>query len=214
MTLTLWGRASSANVQKALWALAELDLPFDHRIVGGRYGGTDSAEFAALTPTRKVPVLQDGGLSVWDSHAILRHLGLNHAPRAHALDLRPAAAMALADPWLDFTATVLQPPFIRLFWQMVRLPQDRRDPTLAATARKDIAAALDEMARGVTPDGRLAGADFSMADIAAGSLMHRLCDLAPDLLADRPAIAAWAARLRDRPAYRAIVQTSYDELRA
>lgn len=212
--LTLWGRASSANVQKVLWALAELDLPFDHRIVGGRYGGTDSAEFAALTPTRKVPVLQDGALAVWDSHAILRHLGLNHAPQGHALAMAPAAAMALADPWLDFTATVLQPPFIRLFWQKVRLPLDKRDPALAEAARKDIGAALDEMARGVTPDGRLGGAEFTMADIAAGSLMYRLGDLAPDLLADRPAIAAWVARLDARPAYRAVVRTSYDELRA
>jgi glutathione S-transferase len=122
--------------------------------------------------------------------------------------------MALADPWLDFTATVLQPPFIRLFWQMVRLPQDRRDPAAAEAARRDLATALDEMARGITADGLLAGQDFGMADIAAGSLMHRMRDIAPDLVAARPAVAAWAARLEDRPAYRAIVRTSYEELRA
>lgn len=213
MTLVLWGRASSANVQKALWALAELGLPYDHRIVGGRYGGTDGAEFAALTPTRKVPVLQDGPLVIWDSHAILRHLGLWHAPAGHALHLATPAAMAASDSWLDFTSTVLQPPFIRLFWQLVRTPADQQSVPAQEAAKKDIAAALTELARGIDDQGRLAGADFSMADIGPGSLMYRLNDLAPDLIAADPKIAAWVARLQARPAWQAHVATSYEELR-
>ena len=43
--ITLWGRGSSANVQKVMWALAELNLQFRHVIVGGPYGGTTSEEF-------------------------------------------------------------------------------------------------------------------------------------------------------------------------
>ena len=213
MTLILWGRASSANVQKVLWALAELGLPHDHRIVGGRYGGTDSAEFTALTPTRKVPVLQDGALAIWDSHAILRHLGLYHAPAGHALSLATPAAMAASDSWLDFTSTVLQPPFIRLFWQLVRTPADQRSVPAQEAAKKDIAAALTELARGIDDQGRLGGADLGMADIAPGSLMYRLGDLAPDLIAAEPRVAAWVARLRARPHWQAHVATSYEELR-
>ncbi|MFQ3357773.1 MAG: glutathione S-transferase [Paracoccaceae bacterium] len=63
--MILWGRASSVNVQKILWALSELDLTFKHQTAGGKYGGLGSAEFARLTPARRIPVLQDSALSLW-----------------------------------------------------------------------------------------------------------------------------------------------------
>lgn len=58
--MILWGRDSSVNVQKVLWTLDELDTPHDHRVVGGQFGGLDDPVFAGLTPTRRVPVMQDG----------------------------------------------------------------------------------------------------------------------------------------------------------
>ena len=67
--LTLWGRASSANVQKTLWALEELGLPYEHRLVGGSYGGLDDPAYRALNPNGLVPTVQDGDLTVWESHA-------------------------------------------------------------------------------------------------------------------------------------------------
>jgi len=44
VTITLWGRLNSANVQKATWALEELELPYNHVPLGGAWGGTDSPE--------------------------------------------------------------------------------------------------------------------------------------------------------------------------
>ena len=43
-TITVWGRRSSFNVQKVLWALGELEIGFDHHDAGGAVGGL------ALTP--------------------------------------------------------------------------------------------------------------------------------------------------------------------
>ena len=61
-------------MQKVLWALEERALPYEHKIVGGTIGGNDDPEFAALTPVSRVPVLQDGDVTLWESHAILRYL--------------------------------------------------------------------------------------------------------------------------------------------
>mgnify|MGYP003762721953 FL=1 len=55
--MILWGRASSVNVQKVLWGLEEQGLVYEHKIVDGKFGGTDDPEFTALTPVRRVPVL-------------------------------------------------------------------------------------------------------------------------------------------------------------
>lgn len=49
--LTLWGRTSSANVQKVLWTLEELGVPYTHHQVGGQYGGLDTPSFSPSTPT-------------------------------------------------------------------------------------------------------------------------------------------------------------------
>ena len=50
--LKLWGRKTSSNVQKILWALEELEQPYEHEIVGGIYGGKDKKEYASKTPTK------------------------------------------------------------------------------------------------------------------------------------------------------------------
>ena len=38
--LTIWGRANSVNVQKVLWALEELDVPYTRENIGGSFGGS------------------------------------------------------------------------------------------------------------------------------------------------------------------------------
>ena len=207
--ITLWGRPSSVNVQKVLWALDELGLPFAHEIVGGPHGGLDRPEFAALSPVGRVPVLQDGPLTLWESHAILRHLA-----RVHGTPIAPSdAALPVADQWMEYVTSTLQPPFIGLFWQIVRTPPAMRSDSAQARHRAGFLAALDPLEARLGVSRWLAGEDFSIADIAAGSLFYRACDLC-DPFAGRPALARWYGALCTRPAYGRVVMTSYDELRA
>ena len=72
--LELFGRKSSFNVQKIMWFIAELELSCHHIEVGGSLGGLNNDEFRAMSPHGRVPVIDDGGIIVWESHAILRYL--------------------------------------------------------------------------------------------------------------------------------------------
>ena len=45
---TVYGRKSSANVQKVRWICSEGNLEFKTEIVGGKYGGLPSIEFISL----------------------------------------------------------------------------------------------------------------------------------------------------------------------
>jgi hypothetical protein len=68
--ITLWGRRSSCNVQKALWALEELGLAYERIEAGGDSGGLDTPDYLAMNPHGRVPTLRDGDTVVWESDTI------------------------------------------------------------------------------------------------------------------------------------------------
>lgn len=199
--MILWGRPSSVNVQKVLWALTELGLPYDHRIVGGKYKGLDAPEFKALTPVPRVPVLQHGVEVVWESHAILRYLA-------------PKTITTQADIWMEFGSTTLQPPFIGMFWQRVRMTPQQQAKAALAVHVNSLSAGMAILESGMS-DGRayIAGPVFSMADIAIGSLFYRIIDLYPNFLLQYPKVMAWHKTIAARAGYKKWVATSYAELK-
>ena len=72
--LKIWGRKTSVNVQKVMWAVGELGLPHERIDAGAAFGKLDTPEFGALNPNRLVPVLDDNGFTLWESSAIVRYL--------------------------------------------------------------------------------------------------------------------------------------------
>jgi glutathione S-transferase len=208
--ITLWGRANSANVQKVIWLLEELELPYEHVPLGGSFGGLDDPDYAALNPNRKVPTLRDGLTVVWESHAIVRYLAATYASGL-IWPVEPAER-ALADQWTDWTATTFQPAWVGLFWEVVRVPEARQDKERIARLTGETARLLAIM------DGRLAeapylgGEQLSYADIVAGTAMYRLTTMKVDLGEHRH-VAAWHGRLAARRAFQKAVCVPYEELR-
>ena len=210
MKPVLWGRASSVNVQKVLWTLSEIGLGHRRIDAGGKYGRTDTAEFVEMNPLGRVPVWQEEGLTLWESHAILRHLG-----RGPAAVLWPDSVhgMAMADQWMEFVASTFQPPFLGVFFQKVRLPLAKRTETGLQQSLSQLDAALDILELRLSKSEWLAGDVFSLADVAAGAPMYRYFDMESPR-PSRSAVERWYGALCDRPAYRETVMTSYEELRA
>ncbi|UYQ70497.1 glutathione S-transferase family protein [Pelagibacterium flavum] len=208
--LILWGRASSANLQKARWALEETGVPFELREVGGRFGGLGTPEFGAMNPNRLVPVLQHGDLTLWESHAVVRYV----AAAFGGADLWPIDPKDRApiDQWTDWTATTFQRGWIPLFWQLVRTPPENHDTKAIAAALKDTVAALQIMNGQLERTDYLAGDEFSYADIVAGVSLYRLTTMEIDL-PPLPGVEAWHKRLKSRPAFEKTVCISYEELR-
>ena len=57
----LWGRLSSVNVQKAVWGLEELGLPYERVEAGGAFGRVHDPEYVAMNPNSLVPVMEEEG---------------------------------------------------------------------------------------------------------------------------------------------------------
>jgi glutathione S-transferase len=208
--LKIWGRRSSFNVQKVMWLVDELGLAHEHIDAGGTFGGLDAPAFLAMNPHGKVPVIDDGGIVVWESHAILRYLAARYGgTRWWPLD---AAERSLADRWMDWSATTLQPDFLMgVFWGFYRTPEAQRN---LPAIRKKVAACTShfQLLDRVLADRRyLLGDELTLADIPAATALYRYFGL--DI--ERPTVPnveAWYDRLQARPAYRAHVMLPFDEL--
>ncbi len=208
--MRLWGRATSVNVQKALWALEELGLAYERIDAGGAYGGTDTPEYRSMNPNRLVPTLQDGGLVLWESNAIVRYLADAYG-RGRLRPDDPKAA-AIADQWMDWQQTTLAGCMNPLFWEMVRKPPSQRSPERGKELLEQCCKQLGVLDALLADREWIAGDAFSMGDIPAGSMLWRWYTMdieRPDL----PHLARWYARLSARPAYKAAVMTSYEALR-
>ena len=197
--ITVWGRPNSVNVQMVMWVAAELGVPVDRKDVGGVFGGLDTPDYRAMNPNGRIPTLQDGTLTMWESCACVRYLASRYG--AGSLWPEDPADRARADMWMDWKKTSLMGPMTAVFWGLVRTPEAERDmEAIAAGARESIA--LYRIL-----DAHLAGRDFvlgdrlSIGDIPAGAMAYRFMNL----VEDRPGLEnleAWYDRLTARDAYR------------
>ncbi len=207
--ITLWGRANSINVQKVLWTLDELGLAFEHVNAGGHAGGLDDPAFRAMNPHGRVPVLRDGEAALWESNAIVRYLCARYAP--DRLSPTEPAERAQCDAWMDWTATLLQPAVMGLFWGFYRTPAAQRNAARNAALARECARAVEALDRQLSARPFVASAALSMADIPAGTLMFRYFGMEIERPA-APAVDGWRVRLEARPAYRRNVMRPFDEL--
>ena len=203
MRRIVWGRATSSNVMKALWALGELNLPFERIDVGGSFGKTDTPDYRAMNPTGLVPTLQEDDFTLWESNVICRYLCHAHAPHSTLWPQDPRAR-ANIDRWMDAQQTNLNRPMAVVFWGLIRTPADKRDPSAIKQGVADAAKAWNLISSGLTQHPYIAGPDFTFADIPWGVHAHRWFNMDFDR-PDVPGLRAWYDRLCQRPAYQQAV---------
>ena len=169
--ITVWGRRNSVNVQKVLWALEELDVPYTRENVGGSFGGNRDPDFLAMNPMGLVPVIRDGDVTMFESNAIVRYLSARFRPGV----LRPEdhKSLAMAEQWMEWQQQNFAPPVTTLFMNLVRSPPGRANPQAIATAEKNAADAAKVADAWLARHDWFAGSAFSFGDIVMGALFWR-----------------------------------------
>jgi glutathione S-transferase len=99
---TVWGVGTSRTL-RVHWAMAELGLVYRTKPIRTRTPDTESAEFKALNPRQKIPVLTDGDLTLAESAAIVTYLGETYG-KSSGCELVPSQAVARAHyhEWMSF----------------------------------------------------------------------------------------------------------------
>jgi len=198
MTITLWGRRNSANVQKALWALEELGLAYEHRRVGGSFGGSKTPDYLAMNPNGLVPTLMDGDLTLWESDAILRYLARTYGQGTIWPD--NAAEAALADQWTTWTTSTLFPKFFALFYPQIFTPRAEQDFSGLGEPAAALATTIAILDRALEGRAHLVGDSFTFGEIGPAIFARRAL-LLPYGAPSAPNIARWLEGMRARPAF-------------
>lgn len=189
--LTLHDYLPSQNGWKVRVLLGLLRIPYESRPVSIFQGESHTDAFLALNPAGAVPVLQlEDGRAIAESNAILAYLAEGTSFLAGD---RCQRAKILQ--WLCFEQYHIEPVIGSLrFWTLTgRL---ERNQAMLPAKREAGARTLAALDRQLAATPFLAGADLSIADIAAYAYAHRADDCG-FRLADWPAVTAWAGRVRD-----------------
>ena len=189
------GRQTSGNVQKVIFCLEELRVPYTREDYGRQFGNTLTDAYRKLNPNAKVPTLIDGDLVIWESHTILRYLAAVHGSK---LTGATPAERTMVERWMDWLLGALNTPYVAVFKDAKKPPAERAPDFAAQSA--DLVAQLEIL------DGHIAGREwfaldrFTIADIALGSIVKRCLEFP----IERPPcseLTRWQATIDARPAF-------------
>ncbi|AYO80444.1 MULTISPECIES: glutathione S-transferase family protein [Sphingobium] len=177
--------------QIARWMLEEVGAPYE-AVILDYAGGMKTADYRAINPMGKVPAIVHGGKVVTECAAICAYLA----------DAFPAAGLAPATDdradyyrWLFFAAGPVEAAVTNKAMGFV-LPEGRE----RSAGYGSLDDTLDTLETAVTGRSWICGGTFTAADVYVGAQID--WGLTFGTIPSRPAFEAYAARLRERPAYK------------
>ena len=209
--LTIHGRATSSNVQAVMWLIAEMGLAHRRLDVGGAFGGNQEPAFLSMNPMGRVPVMEDGGLTLFESQSILRYVAAAHGDgRLWSTD---TAQRGIVDQWMEWAKVNVAPTVIyKVFWQLVRTNKEDRDYAKIAEGASELKTLMAIAEDQIAKSGWLVGSEMSLADITFGTQLYRYYSVDFER-ADLPNLRAYYDTLCTRPAYAEHVMVSFESLR-
>jgi glutathione S-transferase len=198
--IKIWGRNSSSNVQKAMWAVGELKLDHQRIDIGGAFGKNKEPAYLAMNPNGLVPTLEEeDGFLLWESNSIVRYLASKY-DKSGALEPKDAKQRALASQWMDWQLSVLGPAIGPAFWGLIRTPAEKRDMTAIKTSQEKTTVAMKMLDAQLGKSEYVAGPAFSYGDIPVGIICYRFVQLVPQR-PSMPNLERWYGSISKRQAF-------------
>lgn len=158
--------APNSRAGRIVWLLEELELSYDINKMAFHPKDLKSDAHRARHPLGRIPVLEDGDVSIFESGAIVDYILERHKNGG----LKPA----VDDPrfpaylqWFHYCEGMVMPPINTIVVQTILLPEDRRDATVLGQAQRLLTKALGPVDETLEGKDYLIG-DFSGADIMLG----------------------------------------------
>lgn len=188
------------------WALEEAGLPYQSRLL--EQGEQDKAEYRSLQPFGQVPILEEDGLVLFESGAIVLHVGA----RSEALLPRDPAARARATQWLIAALNSIEPyvmnvALIDLIYKDEEWAKLRRPGAVAFVQRR-----LAALSRSLGDKPFLDGESFTAGDLMMATVLRILHHT--DIVSSDTRLGAYVQRCMARPAFERALAAQMGDFRA
>ncbi len=188
------------------WALEEAGLPYRTRLLA--QGDQDKPDYRALQPFGQVPILEEDGLVLFESGAIVLHVGEG----CEALLPGDAGARARAVQWLIAALNSIEPyvmnvASIDLFYANEEWAKQRR-PGAVEFVRKRFAA----LSKSLGDKPYLDGGRFTAGDLMMTTVLRILHHT--DLVTSDKRLAAYVERCTARPAFKRALDAQIGDFKA
>ncbi len=195
--------APNSRAGRIVWLLEELGLPYEINKMAFHPKDLKSDAHRARHPLGRVPVLEDGEVSIYESGAIVEYILARHKNDG----LKPAVESALYPAylqWFHYCEGMIMPPVNTIVVQTILLPPERRDETALGQAQRLLTKALAPVNEALEGKDYLIG-DFSAADIMLGHacFMSNRMGCVSDEMAN---LKAYLSRVEARPAFQTAIQ--------
>jgi glutathione S-transferase len=197
MPPALFAHPFSSYCQKVLVALYENGTPFTFRLLD-RADPATLAEFEALWPLKRFPLLVEAGRPIAEATIIIEHLALHHPGPVRLIPDDPAAALEarFVDRFFD---NYVQTPQQKIVFDAMR-EEGQRDAEGVADARATLDAAYGWLERRMAGREWAAGDRFGLADCAAAPALF-YADWTHPIGEEYPNVRAYRGRLNARPSF-------------
>ena len=192
--LRLYFHPASTYARRVRIALLEKGIAFEPEVLDMAARAHRAPDYLALNPYGRVPTIDDDGFVLYESAAILQYLEATRP--APALTPPDARGRARVDMHLRLCDLQMARPAGIIIFPKRFLPPERWDRAAMAQAKADIEKHLAIVERTLGEQSFLVDDEYTLADIAYTPFLQflPLMEIEPP-----PRVAAWRARLLDRP---------------
>jgi glutathione S-transferase len=188
------------------WALEEAGLPYETRLL--EQGDQDKPDYRTLQPFGQVPIFEEDGFVLFESGAIVLHIG----ERSEALLPRDVGAKARATQWLIAALNSIEPfvmnvALIDLFYANEEWAKLRRPGAVAFVQRR-----LSALSRSLGDKPYLDGDHFMAGDLMMTTVLRILKDT--DIVTSDRRLVAYVDRCTARPAFKRAFNAQIGDFRA
>ena len=200
----LWGVGTSRTIRPH-WALAELSLDYETRPILPRTGETQTPEYTRLTARQKVPLLQDGELTLTESAAIISYLSETYGTDGNRLVPTKPIERAICLEWCFFIISELDATSLYVIRRHRDLARIYGEAPVANDAAGVYFGRQMRSVERALADGRtyILGDRFGAADILLSTCVTWAVNYKVPV-AD--AVLAYNARATERPGFEAAVE--------
>jgi len=189
--------AATPNGRKISIALAELGLEYDMQWVKLDQEEQMTPDFLALNPNHKIPVLEDDGQVIWESGAILLHLGERHDPDGLILP-KDAKTRMDAIQYAFFQTGGVGPNLGRLGAALRK--EGEKNLEMIQIFSDEMKRLLSVIDRILEDDREYLAGPYSIGDIMHFPWLQIMKNLGSREILDLERVSNWLARIEARPA--------------